>query len=552
LLKAKLREIATKSNYPTAPWIVNADLIDRFGLSVDLPLDLQLADEKHSRTQRRAKSGPSTAGAADDDEDSIQGGDEDDDEGNGATGAHPLAAKGPVDDLKVQREGDAAVAVPPTTAGQFPAPQQCIGQLLMTWNFCSAFARPIGLSLFGFDDLAMAIGANRRNPLLDEVHVALIRTIFKGRARSNIRKTSLKVSTWPDLLMEYLEEEREEFGHPRLFHKFKYQSYSSLSYEEKTSLLAWLVSRAVESDAIRTEIFDAEDNIEEVNKELREKSKAVREKYKKMAEELRLNAKKAAASAKAATDGSSAAAPVEAPATRGAKQREEAVENGEGDDDDEEDEELESSSSESESDEEPPKTKAEIQERLDRRLKRLQDEYEDLAKPPTIRVLPLGSDRFHNRYWWFGLRRAGANEPKERQGRGKRAKHAPLSSAETRIFVEYYPGNVSINRPKQEKGKIIRDPKYDEYISSETEEDSVDKVKSPWATPSADMAPTATSSASNNVKSSAHSRSERARRLLTRTIAMMDQNRMKSLHRHRPLPPPRLPLHRRAVPVPRC
>lgn len=312
------------------------------------------------------------------------------------------------------------------------------------------------------------------------------------------------------MVMEYLEEERDEFGHRRLFHKFKYQAYWTLTFEEKTALLAWLVSRAVESESTRAEIFAAEDGIEDLQRELKEKVKLTREKFKKIADEVRASAKKGSAAS------SAGAAPSKPPEEVATKSKSKSAASSGSDEEDEEDEEIDSSSSESSSEEqEPPKTIGEVQQRLEKRLRRLQEEYEDLAKPPTIRILPLGSDRFHNRYWWFGNRRSGTGkDTKEPVRRSKRRQNTPLSSAETRVFVEYYPGNVAIKRPVPGRGerKILRDPTFDEYISSETEDDSDGDTKSPWATSSTDLAPAPNVSSSVTKAILKNQRADRARR----------------------------------------
>lgn len=190
-MKQKLREISSHYNFPHAPWIVNPDLVTKFNLNPALPIDLQDSVDKFLRNQRRAKTSATEAGSkrVEDDDDSIQGSSSDGENPEGEAPSAPgtgLLRKGALEDLQIDREGNAANAVPPPTAAEFPAPQNCIGQLLMIWNFCSAFSKAIGLTLFDFDDLAMSIGCNRRNPLLDEVHVAVMRSIFKVRVVGTI------------------------------------------------------------------------------------------------------------------------------------------------------------------------------------------------------------------------------------------------------------------------------------------------------------------------------------------------------------------------------
>jgi hypothetical protein len=73
----------------------------------------------------------------------------------------------------------------------------------------------------------------------------------------------------------------------------------------------------------------------------------------------------------------------------------------------------------------------------------------DMAHLASIRTKPLGQDRYHNTYWWFG----------KNAWRSSADPEAPnISMLESSILVEYHDGNVEWN-----------DPTLEEYASDEEE-----------------------------------------------------------------------------------
>jgi len=89
--------------------------------------------------------------------------------------------KYPIDDLLVQSSAkDPAFSDRPSLSTEFKVPMDCIGDLLMIWDFFSSFARLLNLWRFSLEDFENAICHKDSNLILIvESHAALLHFLIK-------------------------------------------------------------------------------------------------------------------------------------------------------------------------------------------------------------------------------------------------------------------------------------------------------------------------------------------------------------------------------------
>ena len=68
----------------------------------------------------------------------------------------------------------------PSPSREFSTPMDCVGDLLMVWDFCSSFGRMLYLWPFSFEDFEKAMCHKDSNlALIVETHAALFRLLIK-------------------------------------------------------------------------------------------------------------------------------------------------------------------------------------------------------------------------------------------------------------------------------------------------------------------------------------------------------------------------------------
>lgn len=89
--------------------------------------------------------------------------------------------KYPIEDLLVQpTANDPVFSARPSLSTNFRVPMDCVGDLLMIWDFCSSFARLLNLWRFSFEDFENGICFKDSNlVLIVESHAALLRLLIK-------------------------------------------------------------------------------------------------------------------------------------------------------------------------------------------------------------------------------------------------------------------------------------------------------------------------------------------------------------------------------------
>ncbi|KAL4368784.1 hypothetical protein GQ457_05G016510 [Hibiscus cannabinus] len=88
----------------------------------------------------------------------------------------------------------------------------CVGNLLMVWDFCSSFSRVLYLWPFSIEDFENAICHKDSNlVLIVETHSALFRLLIKDGGAYSLalqkkkRKSKISLITWTEYICDFLE-----------------------------------------------------------------------------------------------------------------------------------------------------------------------------------------------------------------------------------------------------------------------------------------------------------------------------------------------------------
>lgn len=112
--------------------------------------------------------------------------------------------KYPIDDLLVQPGPDDPVfTVRPTLTRDFCIPMDCVGDLLMVWDFCSSFGRLLHLWPFSLEDFENAICHKDSNQILImESHSAILHLLIRDKGeyfastQKKRRKSKVNIPTY--------------------------------------------------------------------------------------------------------------------------------------------------------------------------------------------------------------------------------------------------------------------------------------------------------------------------------------------------------------------
>ncbi|KAM0940236.1 putative transcription factor & chromatin remodeling DDT family [Dioscorea sansibarensis] len=245
ILKAFVRE-STRQSFP---WVVHEKLAKEYGISTVPPTKLQ--NNGHLSSSRNGK----RAGMNDildienvkkkrktKEEDKVI--------------AAPI--KYPIDDLLVQPASDDPIfADRPPLCTEFKMPMDCVGDLLMIWNFCTSFSRLLNLWPFSLEDFANSICHKESDlALIVETHSALLRLLIKDGSnyfmaiQKKKRKTKITLVNWAEYVCDFLEMGNQAELSGRLT-TIKRGHYGLLDARVKLCILRELVEEALLTDAVR-------------------------------------------------------------------------------------------------------------------------------------------------------------------------------------------------------------------------------------------------------------------------------------------------------------
>ncbi|XP_059433275.1 uncharacterized protein LOC132166474 isoform X3 [Corylus avellana] len=257
VLKSFIRE----STYRSAPWVLNDKLARNHGISTDVPEELKRKVFKDGLVVCNKKRRKNEEDRKNDMEVKEESGKikrkkikEDD---------QPMEepTKYPIDDLLVQPGPDDPVFTNrPSPSRDFNIPMDCLGELIMVWDFCSSFGRLLHLWPFSLEDFENAICHKDSSLiLLVESHSALLRLLIKdnGEYSSSVQKRNRKLKITLIKWMEYLCDFLEMIKVPELCTytaTIKRGHYGLLDAHAKLGILRELVNQALQTDIFREKL----------------------------------------------------------------------------------------------------------------------------------------------------------------------------------------------------------------------------------------------------------------------------------------------------------
>ncbi|ONK57685.1 uncharacterized protein A4U43_C09F3020 [Asparagus officinalis] len=272
VLKAFIRESTSQS----APWMLHEKLAEKHGISTKPPENLHTGNtigKKRKNTEN---------GSVVDMDMTNKRTKKDGDATNG------IRIKYPIEDLLVQpAANDPAFSDRPSLYTSFKVPMDCVGDLLMIWDFCSSFARLLNLWRFSLEDFENAICHKDSNLILIvEAHAALLRLLIKDEGNyfmiieGKKRKSKITVITWKEFLCDFLEMEgREELT--KYLGTIRRGHYGLLEVSAKLSIFRDLVSEALKTNAIRARVDECIEQQQELAAKRREEDKRKKEEHSK-------------------------------------------------------------------------------------------------------------------------------------------------------------------------------------------------------------------------------------------------------------------------------
>ncbi|KAI8535401.1 hypothetical protein RHMOL_Rhmol10G0171000 [Rhododendron molle] len=169
--------------------------------------------------------------------------------------------KYPIDDLLVEpASNDPVFTERPSPSRDFNVPMECVGDLLMTWDFYSSFCRLLNLWPFSLDDFENALCHKESNLILIvESHLAILRLLIKDNGDYTLaiqkknRKPKITLITWTEYLCDFLEmvDVAQLSNHMTTIRR---GHYGLLDIHAKLGILQVLVAQALNTNLIRKKL----------------------------------------------------------------------------------------------------------------------------------------------------------------------------------------------------------------------------------------------------------------------------------------------------------
>lgn len=273
--RAILKSFIRESTYRSAPWVLHDKLAQRHGISTDIPEELRRQvcfkdgqvcnkkrmkneEDRKSDMEQKKESGKNKRKKIEGerfDGSIMENTEKGDDE--------PMEEhiKYPIDDLLVQPGPDDPVFGDcPSPSRDFNVPMDCVGDLLMVWDFCSSFSRLLHLLPFSLEDFENAICHKDSSPiLLVELHSALLRSLIKDDSeyllavQKRNRKLKITLINWTEYFCHFL----EMIDRPELCTytaTIKRGHYGLLDAHAKLSILRELVNQVLQTNIFREKL----------------------------------------------------------------------------------------------------------------------------------------------------------------------------------------------------------------------------------------------------------------------------------------------------------
>ncbi|KAJ8442237.1 hypothetical protein Cgig2_005177 [Carnegiea gigantea] len=253
-----LKSYIRKSTYRSLPWVVHHNLASKYGIPTDPPEELKskmsFLNGYIVTNKKRKKNAEGNLG------NNKRSRQESDGVANGA-GNGDESIKYPIDDLLVQPGDDDPVFTDrPPPSREFSTPMDCVGDLLMVWDFCSSFGRMLYLWPFSFEDFEKAMCHKDSNlALIVETHAALFRLLIKDEGeyyrvfQQRKRKPKITLITWTEYLCDFIEMTSISDLTTHI-PTIKRGHYGLLDTPIKLKILKELVDRAIATDVVREKL----------------------------------------------------------------------------------------------------------------------------------------------------------------------------------------------------------------------------------------------------------------------------------------------------------
>ncbi|KAL2942749.1 Bromodomain adjacent to zinc finger domain protein 1A [Bienertia sinuspersici] len=255
VLKSYVRE----STYRSLPWVIHNELASKYGIPTEPPEDLKGKISflngcviKNKKRKKNEELQDGTLGKQK--REKFDGTSSDKNVENGGI-------KYPIDDQLVQPGVDDPVFTDrPSPSRDFTIQMDCVGDLLMVWDFCSSFGRLLYLWPFTLEDFEKAICHKDSNlTLIVETHATLLRLLINEEGQYYMviqrkkRKPKITLSTWMEYLCDFLEmtDISELTSH---IPTIKRGHYGLLEPHVKLRILKELVDQVIATDLVREKL----------------------------------------------------------------------------------------------------------------------------------------------------------------------------------------------------------------------------------------------------------------------------------------------------------
>ncbi|KAJ4965770.1 hypothetical protein NE237_017619 [Protea cynaroides] len=261
VLKSFIRESTSRS----FPWVVHDKLSKKHGISTEPPEELRdklsIQDGRRQRKSKEASKIASTGKRKKLETENSEGLTMRKKARKEIEKPKEEPIRYPIDDLLVQPGADDPVFTDrPSPSRDFGVPMDCVGDLLMVWDFLSSFARLLNLWPFSLEDFENSICHKDNNLILIvESHSAVLRLLMKDRGgyfmviQGKKRKPKISLMNWTDYLCDFLEME----DIPELsthIGTIKRGHYGLLDPQAKLSIFRELVDQALATNVVREQL----------------------------------------------------------------------------------------------------------------------------------------------------------------------------------------------------------------------------------------------------------------------------------------------------------
>lgn len=273
VLKSFIRE----STYRSVPWVLHDKLARKHGISIDPPEELRskfsFQDGRVVSNRKRSRNEEDRQNTGERNKEELRKckrkklrkeksegliSEENAEKEDNRTD-EPI--KYPIDDLLVQPAVDDPVFTErPSLSRDFNVPMNCVGDLLMVWDFCSSFSSLLHLWPFSLEDFENALCHKDSNlVLIVETHSAVLRMLIKDNRnytttiQKKKRKPKITLVTWTEYLCDFLEMvDVAELS--TYVSTIKRGHYGLLDVNAKLGILRELVAQALTTDFVREKL----------------------------------------------------------------------------------------------------------------------------------------------------------------------------------------------------------------------------------------------------------------------------------------------------------